>query len=317
LGVARLAVLCVAALVAVSCGGGAESSGATGELVLEREDGVYALDLVSGEERAIGPAERYGGVWSPSGTRAASGDGRTIVLTDVTSGASERFAAPECLPYAWSPDDATIACRYSDPWTISTFDPQTRETRTLTDASETSFGPSWSPDSRSIAYAASGIMVMNRDGSHKRRLARGYEDQQGGGPAWSPDGRRIAFLGDDSVSVVDAEGGEPTVLLDTGGRATYGLAWSPDGRYVSVTHGDGDDYEIFVVDVDAGEARNLTDNEGVNDTRAVWSPDGRHVAYVVRRGDDPGVFVVPVEGGTPDRVSGAAAEILHWLESLP
>ena len=313
----RLAVVCAVALLATGCGGGDAGSGAAGELVIARGDVVVALDLESGDEREIGPADQYGGVWSPSGTRAASGDGRTIVVTDVPSGASERVAAPECLPYAWSPDEAMLVCRYSDPWTISTFDPRTRETRTLTDASEASFGPSWSPDSRSIAYAASGIMVMNRDGSGKHRVAMGHADQQSGGPAWSPDGRRIAFLGDDGVSVVDAEGGEPSVLLDTGGRATYGLAWSPDGRYVSVTHGDGNDYEIFVVDVDAGEARNLTDNEGVNDTRAVWSPDGRHVAYVVGRGDDPGVFVTPVEGGEHHRVSDATAEILHWLESRP
>ena len=315
-------LLLAVAFLALGCSGGDHGSDAVGELVVARDDGVYALDLESGEEREIGPVEKYGGVWSSSGTKAASGDGLTTVVTDVPSGSSERFATPQCYPHAWSPDQTMLACLYTDPWTVSTFDPDTGEVRTLTDASDHSYGPAWSPDSRSIAYVGpDGITVMNRDGSGKHRVAVGYADQHLGGPAWSPDGRRIAFPSDEGVSIVNAEGGEPSVLLETGGRATYGLTWSPDGRYVAVTHGDGGDYELFVIDVDGREAQNVTDNERIHDRGAVWSPDSRHVAYYSDGEDGRAVMVVPVGGGEPSRVldlgdgpgrASDLASILHW-----
>jgi Tol biopolymer transport system component len=332
--VARLAVVCALAFLAVGCGGAGTGSGAVGELVVAGEDGVSALDLESGEERRIGSAAEYGGSWSPSGARVATYDDTTLVVTTIATGARKRFAArevryrgfeateaPQCYLPIWSPDETMLACSYGEPWVLSTLDLETGALRTLTDASEHSYGHAWSPDSRSIAYVGQeGITVMDRDGGGKHRVAIGHADQQSGGPAWSPDGGRIAFLSDEGVSIVNAEGGEPSVLLETGGRATYGLTWSPDGRYLAVTHGDGD-YELFVIDVDGGEARNVTDNERIHDRGAVWSPDSRHVAYHSDGEGAHAVMVVPVDGGEPSRVldlgggPGRAedrASILHW-----
>lgn len=324
----RLAVVSVA-LVAAGCGGGMEGSGTVGELVVERGDDVVALDLESGDEREIGPAETYGGAWSPSGTKVATGDWQTTLVTDVETGATERFDTPECGSHVWSPDETLVACRYSDPWTVSTFDPDTGDVRRLTD-SGFSGEPAWSPDSRSISYVEPGaVMVMSRDGRGKRRVAEAGSIGSGLGPVWSPEGRLIAYLDGSSVRVVGADGRDPRVLLEEGG-ASRGLSWSPDGRSLAVARGDGD-FEIFVVDVESGEARNLTDNERINDQWPTWSPDSRHLAYLSDGAEGPGVHVVPVEGGEAVRVmeldglddafGGARASdlasIRHWFPETP
>ena len=324
----RLAVVCAVAVLAAGCGGGDDGSGAVGELVIARGDVVVGLDLESGEEREIGPAATYGGAWSPSGTEVATGDWSTTVVTDVATGATERFDTQQCGAHVWSPDETLVACVYSDPWTVSTFDPGTGEVRRLTD-SAFSGEPAWSPDSRSIAYVEPGaVMVMNRDGSGKRRVAEAGSIGSGLGPVWSPDGRLIAYLNGNSVWVVSPEGRDRRMLLDEG-RATRGLAWSPDGRYLALARGDGD-FEIFVVDVASGEARNLTDNERVNDQWPTWSPDSAHIAYLSDGAEGPGVHVVPVDGGEPSEALDLAADdaaqdsrasnlglILHWFAPAP
>jgi Tol biopolymer transport system component len=328
--VERLALVCSVALVAAGCGGGIAGAGAVGELVVERGDNVVALDLESGEEREIGPAKLYGGTWSQSGTKVATGDSSTTLVTDVSTGMTERFATPECGAHVWSPDEMLLACDYSEPWTISTFDPATGEVRVLTNPSTSSGEPAWSPDSRSISYVEPGaVMVMSADGSGKRRVAEAGSIGPGLGPVWSPEGRLIAYLDGSSVRVVGADGRAPRVLLEEGG-ASRGLSWSPDGRSLAVARGDGD-FEIFVMDVESGEARNLTDNERINDQWPTWSPDSRHLAYLSDGAEGPGVHVVPVEGGAAVRVmeldglddafGGARASdlasIRHWFPKTP
>jgi RNA polymerase sigma factor (sigma-70 family) len=62
-----------------------------------------------------------------------------------------------------------------------------------TNLTRNTFGhhPSWSPDGKSIAYMARGIIVMKADGSDKQNISQGKtRDSE---PVWSPDGQWIAF----------------------------------------------------------------------------------------------------------------------------
>ena len=112
---ARFAAVCALALLAVGCSGASEGSNAVGEVVLEREDGVYMVDLASGEERRLGSVARFGGSWSPSGTKAAIDEGDTIVVTTIATGARERLVAPQCSLPVWAPDEKMLACSTTSP----------------------------------------------------------------------------------------------------------------------------------------------------------------------------------------------------------
>src|SRR5262245_35454339 len=105
--------------------------------------------------------------------------------------------------HAWSPDGRQIAfvthepdpprLGPGNPREIYVMDPDGSGQRSLPpddNASEKS--PAWSPDGRQVAFFATGLRVVNADGSGLRRLARnGWGDSA---PAWSPDGQQIAFV---------------------------------------------------------------------------------------------------------------------------
>jgi len=87
-----------------------------------------------------------------------------------------------------------------------------KNVRRLTNNPATDFEPTWSPDSRKIAFSFGGlnneIHVMDADGKNQRNLTDSLTNDSG--PAWSPDGRWIAFCsrrdGNDEIYVMDADG---------------------------------------------------------------------------------------------------------------
>jgi Tol biopolymer transport system component len=78
------------------------------------------------------------------------------------------------------------------------------------------FDPSWSPDGTRIAFARYvdsfnvEIHVMNADGNEERRLT--FQSGDDRDPVWSPDGTKIAWAAQSGLSVMNADGSEPTTL---------------------------------------------------------------------------------------------------------
>lgn len=119
---------------------------------------------------------------------------------------------------------------------------------TLAAGVEPSEYPSWSPDGRSIAFAAGSpisVRVVSASGGEPRALTHG-----GDYPAWSPDGRFIAYSvwtqdsdPDQGAWIVELDGGAPQKIGDEPTR----LVWSRDGRALWQLRRAGDRVELWEV----------------------------------------------------------------------
>jgi Tol biopolymer transport system component len=162
--------------------------------------------------------------------------------------------------------------------------------------------PSWSPDGKRIAYAASGhcdtvIVVVDRDGSRRRALTSSFADW----PAWSPNGRDILVRTNGGYGVVSAAGGRIRSVYD--GSSDVGGTWSPDGTRIAFTHGflpgPGGDYEstLYVMRLNGGTVRRVI-GHSCDPGAPAWSPDGASLAV----GCYGGLYVIDLTTGQRHRV---------------
>ena len=211
---------------------------------------------------------------------------------------------------AWSPDGHRIAVVAGAGAALRVVDPDGRYGAILALGPVSS--PDWSPDAKKLVFERFGwIHVVDADGTHERRLARGTT------PAWSPGGHRIAFVSDrngtDDVYTVRSTGGGLQQLTSGPGNESD-PAWSPNGRRVAFVTDESGTPELGLLDVASRKASPLTADRAVAASPA-WSPDGRRIAYVSSRATGDEVWSVRAAGGTPRRVAAGPAEHPHWRPS--
>lgn len=157
--------------------------------------------------------------------------------------------------------------------------------------------PTWSPDGKSIAFAASlrdggdvDIFVMNAVGNHIRRLVGTSANDDH--PDWSPDGTRIAFHSldetSDAIWLASLPAGRLTRLTPRGIFQGMDPAWSPDGRWIAYSRfwrgntANGRVYsaELWRMRSDGTDKHRVTrpDKNSVNENPS-WSPDGRMIVF--------------------------------------
>ena len=194
-------------------------------LWVARSDGSHRRRLANHPRRGLvsDPA------WSPDGRRivfyreryidksTAGADLYVVVLK--TRRLTPLTRSPSTFEFdpAWSPDGRQIAYRGANEagdlsaqgiWVL---DVATRRSRRLTSVYDDR-SPDWSPDGTKIALArfgpAGGILVVNRDGSGRRKLISAAWVNS---PSWSPGGPKIAYtampIGSESRIVVMRLGG--------------------------------------------------------------------------------------------------------------
>jgi dipeptidyl aminopeptidase/acylaminoacyl peptidase len=161
--------------------------------------------------------------------------------------------------------------------------------------------PAWSPDGTRIAFISGRgsdadrtndtnvFVVEAKAGAEPRALTtwNGPDDQAR--PAWSPDGTSIAYLqgsepkfyaySRNTLAVVPAAGGTPTLLTDASAIDVESPAWTPDGKALYVIAVDDRARELARVPVTGGTLARLTTGRRVVRDPVV-AKDGRVAAIV-------------------------------------
>ena len=185
------------------------------------------------------------GIW----TIAATGDGQMKRLCDGDQA-------------EWSPDAARLAFRRDE--RIWVRDLATGEDKPITpeDWPHCS-GPTWSPDGKTIAFAArweggNGIFLSPSSGGEPTKL---YDKKGACEPHFSPDGSLIVYETETHVCTIMPTGEKNRMVTYQAGVQRYGRI-SPDGKHIVYCQGMSErgPWELYVVPVKGGVPAKLTDD---------------------------------------------------------
>jgi Tol biopolymer transport system component len=138
------------------------------------------------------------------------------------------------------------------------------------------------------------LFVLNADGTETR--VTNSRDWISG--SISPDGSQVVYAAgfDGHIYTVDAEGGEPRLLL-TSARLLYNPTFSPDGTQIAYFDGGGDNsHSLRVMNADGSGIQILFDQapaEVGHVYNLIWSPDGSRLAFSAQEG---GIWIVGIDG---------------------
>ena len=303
---------------------------------------IYVMPAQGGEAVRItdDPANDAWPVWSYDGRWLAFDSDRTggketwviRITSDGKAGSAPIQATKGGEKGTWTQDGKIAYQTETGQIHIFVSDLKGGREAQLTRLKNLNVNPRWSPDGKTIAFAANygaqarrtAVWTIPSAGGDEKFLAIGAF------PAWSPDGKEIAFtnelrrLGEASphraiISIIPASGGEPREIMNFHGELG-GLDWSPDGRHIVFSYYRVEDGsrpipdsretggDIYVIPLTGGEPKRLTrgDHQADEFMAPCWSPDGKRIAFLWmnREGIDasgqlrepPRIYTTDIEG---------------------
>jgi len=193
---------------------------------------------------------------------------------------------------SWSPDDRLIAfCGRDREKRTGVFliTVKTGEVKLLVPLETVAADPTWSPDSKSIAYGyKSNVYVVNiEDGKPRRITAAEEREHKGPGrPVFASDGHSVAYRAGRRILATTIDGKETREIfhLKNEKLGINIFDWSPDGRHIVFTPGTR---EIWCVATDGGEQFQIADISNLGEKvwawMPKWSPKGHSIAFGVKR----------------------------------
>jgi TolB protein len=177
--------------------------------VREEQGLIYVMNADGSNPKRIGKGGSLGLTWSPDGKRLAFADKRDdnydIFVINVNGTGEQQLTtdpAKDISP-TWSPDGKQILFETNrnnpkdefNSMHLYIMDADGSNPHDLTPDEMNCAMAAWSPDSQTISYWSlrsdprdSGLSLMSRDGSNKRRIST----QSDVDPVWSPDGKYLA-----------------------------------------------------------------------------------------------------------------------------
>lgn len=183
--------------------------------------------------------------------------------------------------------------------------------------------PQWSPDSKTIAFAArkSGtpwkIYTIPVEGGRSQPLSLIESKEQQATPAWSPDGSVLCFAGapwetafteesSTAVQCLDRHTNQLSTLPQSAGL--WSPRWSPDGQYMVAETVDSQELKLF--DFHTRQWRLLPGIPNGIVEYTAWSKDSRFIYFNVYGEKGDAIYRVAVAGK-------GAKELVLDLKNLP
>jgi Tol biopolymer transport system component len=209
---------------------------------------------------------------------------------------------------------------------VMAYNIQTEEVRWLThydwsDASFAAYTIVWSPDSREIAFWASGwgkpdyelsqLKIVNLDGE-SRDLIRKTDEYGIAACAWLPDNSGVVAISGESdgsstlglIRFSDSKFHPLCKLQHTLKTkdlnvlsASESADISPDGKWIVFADGSGEDNnDIYLIPTGGGQ-KVLLDDHPADDQQPRFSPDGKHIVFLSKRHGTLALWSLPVSNG--------------------